>query len=89
MLEQGTYELPNAEKDTLKMSRTLYLYRIEARYRKRKFTSEQRMGMRQQVSRLVYEALLDWINYEQRNNLTKGDIAKALLYAKTHLGTSI
>ena len=47
------------------------------------------MGMRQRVSRPVYEALFDWINYEQRNNLTKGDTAKALLYAKTHLGTSI
>ncbi|MCX8212833.1 MAG: IS66 family transposase [Lewinella sp.] len=62
-----------------------YLYRVEARCRERKFTPDQRLVMRRRVSRPVYEALLDWVNYKQRNNLTKGDIGKALLYAKNHL----
>jgi hypothetical protein len=62
-----------------------YLYRVEARCRERKFTPDQRLVMRRRVSRPVYEALLDWVNYKQRNNLTKGGIGKALLYAKNHL----
>ena len=62
-----------------------YLYRVEERCRERKFTPDQRLVMRRRVSRPVYEALLDWVNYKQRNNLTKGDIGKALLYAKNHL----
>jgi len=62
-----------------------YLYRIEAHCRKRKFTHQQRLAMRQRVAKPIYEALLDWILYEQRNNLTKGAIGTALLYAKNHL----
>ena len=33
----------------------------------------------------MYEALLDWARYEQRNNLSSGAIGKALHYAKDQL----
>jgi transposase len=62
-----------------------YLYRVEAHCRERGFTPAQRLVMRRRVSKPVYEALLDWIFYEQRNNLTKGAIGTALGYAKNHL----
>lgn len=33
----------------------------------------------------IYYKLLQWVRTEQANNLTKGAIGKALLYAKNHL----
>jgi hypothetical protein len=62
-----------------------YFYRVEAHCRERNFTPEQRLAMRRRVSRPVYEALLDWVKYEELNNLTKGAIGVALGYAKNHL----
>ena len=62
-----------------------YLYRIEAHCRKRGFTPEQRLVMRRRKAAPVYKALLDWIKYEQLNNLSKGGIGIALNYANNHL----
>ncbi|MGB3548688.1 MAG: IS66 family transposase, partial [Saprospiraceae bacterium] len=67
------------------LSAIAYLYRVEAHLRRRDRNAEQRAALRQRLSRPAHEALLDWVNYEQANNLTKGAIGKALLYAKNHL----
>ena len=43
------------------------------------------MALRRRLSRPVYEAVLEWVRYEQANNLSKGAIGKALHYAKNEL----
>ncbi|MEM7573436.1 MAG: transposase, partial [Bacteroidota bacterium] len=48
-------------------------------------TARQRLALRQRLSLPVYEALLDWVRYAQANNLSKGDMGKALHYAKNEL----
>jgi hypothetical protein len=62
-----------------------YLYHVDAHCRRRKRTPKQRLALRRRLSLPVYEALLDWVKYEQANNLSKGAIGKALHYAKNEL----
>jgi transposase len=62
-----------------------YIYHIDAHCRRRKRTPQQRLALRRRLSLPVYEALLDWVKYEQANNLSKGAIGKALHYAKNEL----
>lgn len=62
-----------------------YLYRIERICKDYDCTPERRLKLRQRYARPAYEALLEWVNYQQRNNLSKGGIGKALHYANNHL----
>ncbi|THH34189.1 IS66 family transposase, partial [Neolewinella litorea] len=62
-----------------------FLYHVEAHCRKRGRSAAERLALRRRVSRPVYEALLDWAEYEQKNNLSSGAIGKALKYAKDQL----
>ncbi len=62
-----------------------FVYHVEAHCRRRKRTASERLALRRRLSRPVYEALLDWAEYEQRNNLSSGAIGKALKYAKDQL----
>lgn len=62
-----------------------YLYRIERICRDYGCTAERRGKLRRRYARPAYEALLDWVDYQQRNNLSKGGIGRALGYAKNHL----
>ena len=61
------------------------LYKIEQEARERKMSAEQRLALRQEKAAPIYHQLLEWVEEEQRNNLTKGGIGKALGYAKNHL----
>ncbi|THH34239.1 IS66 family transposase, partial [Neolewinella litorea] len=51
-----------------------FLYHVEAHCRKRGRSAAERLALRRRVSRPVYEALLDWAEYEQKNNLSSGAI---------------
>lgn len=62
-----------------------YLYHVDAHCRRRKRSPEQRLALRRRLALPVYEALLDWVRYEQASNLSKGAIGKALHYAKNEL----
>lgn len=62
-----------------------YLYRIECICRTYGCSPEKRGKLRQRYARPAYEAFLEWVEYQQRNNLSKGGIGKALAYAKNHL----
>ena len=62
-----------------------YLYRIEARCRQRNFSLAERQTMRRRLATPAYEALLEWVDYHQRNNLRQGAMGKALKYAADHL----
>ncbi|WP_168797678.1 IS66 family transposase [Neolewinella litorea] len=62
-----------------------FLYHVEAHCRKRGRSAAERLALRRRVSRPVYEALLDWAEYEQKNNLSSGAIGKALKYARDQL----
>jgi len=62
-----------------------YLYHIDAHCRRKNRTAQQRLALRRRLALPVYRALLDWVNYEQGNNLSKGAIGKALHYAKNEL----
>lgn len=61
------------------------LYHIEAHCRRRGRTPEQRLALRKRVSLPIYRLLVEWVEYEQRNNLSKGAIGKALHYGKEQL----
>jgi transposase len=62
-----------------------YLYRIERICRDYGCSAEARLELRQRYARPAYEAFLEWVSCQQKNNLSKGGIGKALLYAKNHL----
>jgi transposase len=62
-----------------------FIYRVEAHCRCQNRSAPERLALRRRVSLPVYEALLDWAEYEQRNNLSSGAIGKALKYAKDQL----
>ncbi len=62
-----------------------YLYRIERICRDYKCSPDRRLQLRQKYARPAYDALLEWVDHQQRNNLSKGAIGKALHYAKNHL----
>jgi len=62
-----------------------YLYRIERICRDYKCSDERRLKLRQRYARPAYDAMLEWVDHQQRNNLSKGGIGKALHYAKNHL----
>lgn len=61
------------------------LYHVEAHCRQRGRTSGQRLALRRRVSLPIYRLLVEWVEYEQRNNLSKGAIGKALHYGKEQL----
>ena len=62
-----------------------YLYRIERICRDYGCTHEERLKLRQRYARPAYEALLEWVVYQHKNNLSKGGIGTALNYANNHL----
>lgn len=62
-----------------------YLYRIEAIARRYNVSTEVRQRLRQRYARPAYEALLEWVTYNHKNNLRKGGIGIALNYANNHL----
>jgi hypothetical protein len=62
-----------------------YLYRIERICRDYGCSTEERLKLRQRYARPAYEALMEWADHHQHNNLTKGAIGVALGYAKNHL----
>ena len=62
-----------------------YLYRIERICRDYGRSPEERQQMRQRYARPAYEALLKWVTYHHKNNLSKGAIGVALNYANNHL----
>ena len=62
-----------------------YLYHVDAHCRRRARSAEERLALRRRLSFPIYEALLDWVRYEQAGNLSKGAIGKALHYAKNEL----
>ena len=62
-----------------------FIYHIDAHCRRRNRTAQERLSLRQCLALPVYEALLDWVIYAQANNLSKGDMGKALHYAKNEL----
>lgn len=61
------------------------LYALERQYREEKRSPEQIQQRRQKEAKPVFEALLHWVEEQQANNLSKGPIGKALLYAKNQL----
>jgi transposase len=60
------------------------LYAVERRAREDELSAKDRLAPRETEARDVYEALLAWVITEQKNNLSKGAIGKALHYAKTN-----
>ena len=62
-----------------------YLYDLERTCRVRKVNAEVRRRFRRRFAKPAYEALLEWVRYQHRNNLSKGGIGKALNYAANHL----
>lgn len=62
-----------------------YLYRIERICRDYGCSVEKRQRLRQRYARPAYEALLKWVTYHHKNNLSKGGIGIALNYANNHL----
>lgn len=62
-----------------------YLYKIERTCRERHTSAEVRQRFRRRYARPAYEALLEWVGYHHRNNLSKGGIGIALNYANNHL----
>lgn len=73
------------QKAELALAAINYIYHVDAHCRRRERTAQQRLALRQRLAMPVYEALLDWVRYEQANNLSKGAIGKALYYAKNEL----
>jgi transposase len=61
------------------------LYAIEQVAREENLSSEERLRLRKTTAASIYYQLLDWVRAEQANNLSKGAIGKALLYALNHL----
>lgn len=61
------------------------LYAVEQIAREECFAPAQRLRIRKVMAAPIYYKLLQWVRTEQANNLTKGAIGKALLYAKNHL----
>jgi len=62
-----------------------FIYHVDAHCRQRNRNAQERIALRRRISLPVYNALLDWVNYAHANNLSKGDIGKALKYAKDQL----
>lgn len=61
------------------------LYTIERRARKEKMSTSERLALRQAEAKSIYKELLAWVITEQKSNLSKGAIGKALHYAKNQL----
>jgi transposase len=61
------------------------LYAVEQIAREECFAPAERLRIRKVTAAPIYYNLLEWVRTEQANNLTKGAIGKALLYAKNHL----
>jgi transposase len=74
---------PELAKHALKLIQQLYA--LERIYREANLNSDQRQQRRQQEARPIIENLITWVRTEQANNLSKGPIGKALLYAKNEL----
>lgn len=62
-----------------------YLYDLERSCSERKVSAEIRQRFRRRFAKPAYKALLQWVSYHHRNNLSKGGIGKALHYANNHL----
>ena len=61
------------------------LYAVEREARRAELSAADRLALRQDRAKDVYESLLAWVITEQKNNLSKGGIGKALHYAKNQL----
>lgn len=61
------------------------LYALERIYREEDLDSQQIRLRRQQEAQPIFQQLMEWVNTEQANNLSKEPIGKALFYAKHQL----
>lgn len=61
------------------------LYVIEQQAREASMSATDRKVLRQSKGKAIYEELLEWVTVEQKNNLSKGAIGKALYYAVNQL----
>lgn len=61
------------------------LYAIEREARQAGMSATDRKALRLAKAKGIYEELLDWVIVEQKNNLSKGAIGKALYYAVNQL----
>jgi transposase len=61
------------------------LYAFERVYREKGLDAQQIAQRRQKEAKPVFEALSEWVVRQQANNLSKGPIGTALLYAKNQL----
>jgi len=75
----------DAEKAAYALEQIQLLYGIEQVAREEGHQHPERLSLRKVMAAPVYYNLLEWVRTEQANNLTKGAIGKALLYAKNHL----
>jgi transposase len=61
------------------------LYTLERSYREEELDHRERGQRRQREAQPILQELLQWVETQQSNNLSKGPIGKALLYAKNEL----
>jgi transposase len=61
------------------------LYQIEQIAREEKMSAIERVRLRKAMAAPIYYRFLEWVREEQANNLSLGNIGKALLYAKNQL----
>lgn len=73
------------EKAEYALKQIQLMYAVEQVAREESFGPTQRLRLRKVMAAPMYYNLLKWVRTEQANNLTKGAIGKALLYAKNHL----
>lgn len=78
-------KMNHPEKAEYALEQIQLLYAVEQIAREEGFDSMERLRIRKVSAAPIYYQLLEWVRTEQANNLTKGAIGKALLYAKNHL----
>jgi transposase len=78
-------KMNHPEKAEYALEQIQLLYAVEQIAREEGFDSMERLRIRKVSAAPIYYQLLEWVRTEQANNLTKGAMGKALLYAKNHL----
>ena len=81
------YEAREHHTDLAKYALTIIqkLYTLERSYREEELDHRERGQRRQREAQPILQELLQWVETQQSNNLSKGPIGKALLYAKNEL----
>jgi transposase len=78
-------KMNHPEKAEYALEQIQLLYAVEQIAREGNFSSDERLRLRKVMAAPIYYQLLEWVRTEQANNLSKGAMGKALLYAKNHL----